>query len=138
PDVTPSVVAAHADLGQYLFSCDGSPARRSTENETNCELLFDSPSVTPFVKDGINAAVVDGRPDAVNPAGVGTKVAAQYRLTVAPGATETVRLRLAGTGAAPSNGIVVSRSGTEAYAASAFADFDVVFAERLAEADAFF
>ena len=35
------------------------------------------------------------RAGAVNPAGTGTKVAARYDLTVAPGATETVLLRLA-------------------------------------------
>ena len=39
-------------------------------------------------------AVVDGRDGAVNPDGVGTKVAAHYALEIAPGATETVLLRL--------------------------------------------
>ena len=50
-----------------------------TENESNNARLFDCPNATPYVKDGINEAIVDGRADTVNPAGVGTKVAAQYR-----------------------------------------------------------
>src|SRR5262249_15580826 len=50
-------------------------------------------NTTPFPKDGINDHVVNGA-DSVNPAGTGTKAAAWYRLTVAPGATAEIRLRL--------------------------------------------
>ena len=45
-----------------------------TENETNQELLFAEPNESPYVKDGINSYVVQGKQDAVNPAKVGTKV----------------------------------------------------------------
>ena len=37
-----------------------------TENETNAARLFGAPNRSPFVKDGIHAAVVHGRADAVN------------------------------------------------------------------------
>ena len=40
--------------------------------------LWGAPNRTPFVKDGINDAVVHGRADAVNPDHVGTKIAAHY------------------------------------------------------------
>jgi hypothetical protein len=53
------------------------------------------------VKDGINDAVVNGRADAVNPERVGTKVAPHYRLVIAPGATETLVLRLCETHVIP-------------------------------------
>jgi len=38
--------------------------------------------------------VVNGAQGKVNPQGVGTKVSAHYRLVVAPGATQTILLRL--------------------------------------------
>ena len=54
------------------------------------------PNASPYVKDGINDCVVQGNQDAVNPDKQGTKVAAHYRLTIAPGQSATVRLRLTG------------------------------------------
>jgi hypothetical protein len=36
-----------------------------TENDTNTERLFGVPNATPFVKDGINNFVVEGKFDAV-------------------------------------------------------------------------
>ena len=68
-----------------------------TENESNTERLWDVPNRTPFVKDGINDAVVNGAQRRVNPEGFGTKVAAHYAFVIAPGATETVMLRLSAT-----------------------------------------
>ncbi len=76
------------------------------------------------MKDGINNYIVHGDIAAVNPAQQGTKVAAQHSLEVAAGATRVVKLRLT--------------AGAPAPAARPFADFDAVFAARLAEADAFY
>src|SRR4051812_9700133 len=156
----PSIVAEHAELGRYRLSCDGTPGLLFTENESNLERLYGCANPTPYVKDGINEAVVHGRTDAVNPHGVGTKAAAHYRLTVAPGATETIRLRLSqedliGSASAkncapPANDVVGANFmapaiappviGTNGHAANAthgrrsdpFADFDAIFAQRLA------
>jgi hypothetical protein len=47
-----------------------------------------------YVKDGINDYVVHGDQDAINPGCVGTKVSAHYRMTLAPGETRSIRLRL--------------------------------------------
>ena len=53
-----------------------------TENKTNALRIFGIPNRSPYVKDGINNYVVQGRKDAVNPEEKGTKAAAHYRLTV--------------------------------------------------------
>src|SRR5688572_23081379 len=55
-----TVVAEHAELGQYVLACDGSPTLLCTENETNAERLFQAPNRMPYVKDGIDRAVVHG------------------------------------------------------------------------------
>jgi hypothetical protein len=86
--------AQHATLGEYWLACDGAPELLFTENETNTQRLWGVQNRTPYVKDGINAAIVDGQLEAVNPQRVGTKAAAHYGLRIAPGATETIVLRL--------------------------------------------
>jgi hypothetical protein len=89
-----TVLAKHEQLGEYFLVCDGDVPLLFTENETNTGRLFHTPNVTPYVKDGINNVVVYGSKEAVNPAGTGTKVAADYTLTVKPGEKEVIRLRL--------------------------------------------
>ncbi len=89
-----AVLASHPELGDYALHCNGAPELLFTENETNAERLFGSANPGPYVKDGINEFVVAGRKEAVNPERSGTKVAADYTLTIDPGATAVVRLRL--------------------------------------------
>ena len=88
------VQAAHPTLREYWMACAGAPALLFTDNESNARRLWNVASRTPFVKDGINAAVVGGETHAVNPAAIGTKAAAHYRFVLAPGATETIMVRL--------------------------------------------
>ena len=111
-------------LADYRLYCEGEVPLLFTENETNNNRLFGKSNGSPFVKDGINDYVVQGRHDAVNPAGSGTKVSPHYRLIVGAGETEIVRLRL--TRAEQSN------------PADPFAGFDNIFEERLREADEFY
>ena len=119
---TQAVHATHPSLGDYwLHLTSGSPAILFTENETNARRLWGAENRTPHVKDGINDAVVHGDARAVNPAKVGTKAAAHYRLVIEPGATETITLALSASPTAPSA-----------------AESDAVFAARRAEADAFY
>jgi len=89
------VKASEPDLGERYLYCDGQASLLFTENETNAKRLFGGENRTPFVKDGIHRFLVHGQSDAVNPGKTGTKVAAHYHLSVAPGKSETVRLRLA-------------------------------------------
>ena len=125
--------AAHENLGSRWLICESnlSQPNRSdphflfTENETN-NVRLGGPgrsNETRFVKDGINDFIVHGDTGAVSEAGNGTKAAAQYKLTVAPGTSATVRLRLV---AAPP---ITPPFG---------ADFDTVFAARKQEADEFY
>jgi hypothetical protein len=88
------IEAIDEKIGRRHLYCDGDPALLFTENETNTELVFGVPNRTPYVKGGINNYVVHGQRDAVNPAHLGTKAAAQYSLCLGPGESGTVRLRL--------------------------------------------
>ena len=56
-----AIVAAHTALGDYLLYCEGDARLLFTENETNNERIFGTPNSTPYVKDGINNYVVDGK-----------------------------------------------------------------------------
>ena len=122
------VEAIHPSLERMRFWVEPQDGRAPellfTENETNCERLFQSPSPTPYVKDAFHAYVVDGKREAVNPARVGTKVAAHHRLDVPAHGTVTVRARLASTDEAPHTPFN--------------SEFARVFEERIREADAFF
>jgi hypothetical protein len=130
---TSAVSAVHPLLGEFVLSCEREVPLLFTENETNNARLFpDYPNESPYVKDGINNCVVEGRQDAVNPGRQGTKVAAHYRVKVAPGQSATVRLRL--TSAAPAG---ESRKGKAA--ASPFGpEFEETLSARLQEADEFY
>jgi hypothetical protein len=90
------VKASDPELGVRYFYADGADVPLLfTENETNTRRLFGMHNRTPYVKDGINDAVVNGRRAGVNPANVGTKVAAHYQRTIPPGESASIRLRLA-------------------------------------------
>jgi len=86
--------------GRRWLHCDTSsgagmnrPELLFTENETNTQRLFGY-GEDGFVKDAFHRYVIDREAGAVNPAERGTKAAARYPLTVAAGATVTLRLRL--------------------------------------------
>ncbi|HKD41794.1 MAG TPA: glucosidase [Myxococcaceae bacterium] len=119
-----TVRAEHPDEGNFFLHCDGAPELLFTENETNTERLFGVPNRTPYVKDGIDSYLVHRRAEAVNPDCVGTKCAARYRLSVEPGGSAVVKLRL-------------NRRASAAGGAVGW-DFDTLFTARKAEADEFY
>ena len=98
-----------------------SPDLLFCENDTNLARLYGTDATPPHPKDGINDHVVAGAPT-VNPAQVGTKCAAWYRLTVGPGETQVVRVRLRPPSSSPAFGT----------------PFDTVLAQRRSEADEFY
>jgi hypothetical protein len=118
-----TIAASHAELGDFSLYCEGNPHLLFTENETNNQRLFGSSNPTPYVKDGINNYVVSGKEDAVNPNRMGTKSAAHYQVSVAPGETSTIRLRLR------NNGVTGDPFGSQ---------FDQIIGQRKQEADAFY
>ena len=84
----------HSELIEYNLYCEGKPALLFTDNETNSERVFGTPNQVPFVKDGINNYIVYGNNEAVNANNNGTKAAANYSVTIEPGKSAVVRLRL--------------------------------------------
>jgi hypothetical protein len=124
------ITAEHPELGWRYLWCEGDPSLLFTENDTNTERLFNQPNASPYVKDGINEYVVNGRQQAVNPMRTGTKAAAHYRLTIPGGESKVIRLRL--TTLAPPE-----ETSTAAKAPFGKA-FEGVMNERRREADDFY
>jgi len=118
------IAASHDQLGDRYLYCEGNTELLFTENETNNERIFGTPNASPFVKDGINNYVVNGKKDVVNPQGTGTKAAAHYSITVGAGQTAKIRLRL--TDLAPTS------------VSDPFAGFDEIMQSRQKEADEFY
>ena len=116
------ITAEHPDLGVFELRCAGEPVLLFTENESNTERLAGTPNATPYVKDAFHRYVVDGETDAVNPARTGTKAAAHYEVALDGGAEATIELRLCRPDA--------KRVKPKAVR--------TVFADRLADADAFY
>lgn len=88
------VKATHPILGDYHFYFDNPERVLFTENETNTERIFGKPNASPFVKDSINDAVVNGDYSGFDLHEEGTKCAPLYRLKIGGGQSETIRLRL--------------------------------------------
>jgi hypothetical protein len=109
-------------LGTFRLHLEQPDELLFTENETNAERLFGTANPSPYVKDAFHAYLVANDRDAVNPARTGTKAAALYVRTLAPGESATLRLRLCRGSDAPSFG----------------AAFDALLAERRHEADRFY
>jgi hypothetical protein len=89
-----AVMASDIKLGVRYLYCEGDVRLLFTENETNTQRIFGVPNRTPYVKDGINNTIVHGQKGVLNPENKGTKVAAHYQLTINPGMSQIVRLRL--------------------------------------------
>src|SRR5438093_9388364 len=117
------IEAEHPSLGARWLYCEGGPDLLFTENDTNTARLFDVPNARPYVKDSINAYVVEGSKDAVNPERRGTKAAAYYRPTLEPGQSVVTRFRLSNTP------LPVGPFGK---------DFETVLGQRAREADEFY
>jgi hypothetical protein len=120
--------ADHVTLGRFYFEAEPvagqSPQMLFTENETNNLRLYGAANPSYFVKDSFHQYAVEGKQEAVNPEGIGTKAAAYYRFEVPAGGEIVVRLRLFAEDEAPRTAF--SRS------------FDQTFKARIDEADAFY
>ncbi|NJO41976.1 MAG: glucosidase [Cyanobacteria bacterium RU_5_0] len=149
------IEAIHSTLGTYRLYCchevtientigktnskvNSEPSLLFTNNETNYERLFNTNNTSPYVKDGINDYVVNGKTNAVNPEQIGTKASAHYRLTIAPQHTQTVRLRLCQN----QESEIVEYNGHSTpytlHSAPFDSNFDRIFQTRQHEADEFY
>ena len=106
------VYRLYSDTEQEILFCN---------NETNTKRLYDQPNASKYTKDGIHEYVVNGLKKMVNPAKTGTKAAVNYKLSVKPGATSVIRLRL-----------------SDKDIASPFEQYETIFFDRVKEADEFY
>jgi mannosylglycerate hydrolase MGH1-like protein len=124
-DTAASLIAEHEDLGTYRLYMEKPAELLFTENDTNTQRLYGTANAQPYVKDAFHTYLIDGRRDAVNPAQTGTKAAAHYVLDLAPGASQTIRMRLCDRDLGSAD--------------AAFGDaFSALLAQREAEADVFY
>ncbi|HEX5549289.1 MAG TPA: glucosidase [Nitrospira sp.] len=119
------IETVHEYYGLRRLLCDKQPTLLFTENETNSRLLYDDEDGPRYAKDGFHDYVVNGQKAAINPDHVGSKAAAQYTLTLPPGAMASIRLRLTNEAAA--------HAGTFTQQ-----NFEAVFDARIHEADEFY
>jgi hypothetical protein len=113
----------HDYYGRRRLLCERAPTLLFTENETNTRRLYDDPEGARYVKDSFNDYVVHGDKTAVNPGKTGSKAAAHYVLSLSPGESSTVRLRL-------TNG--------DRDASFTEREFDAIFRQRIQEANEFY
>ena len=116
------VQVEHHGLGRrrWLY-VDGDAELLFCENETNEQRLYGVNGKPGYFKDGISDYVVHGSSAAVNPAKEGTKVGANYKLTIPAGGSVSVRMRI--------NDKLTERP---------FEKFDETFHKRISEADEFY
>ena len=148
PGDVATVEATHPTAGTYHLFADGSPTLLFTENETNAERHYGQPNPSPYTKDAFHRYLINGQQEAVNPNQTGTKAAALYRLNLAPGESQSIRLRLTSIYdlrltiddvsqsevANPKSKIVNQKSKI----VNPFQDFDKIFTQRHGEADEFY
>jgi len=128
PASATAIAMRHVSLGEFRLDVEpgaGGDASEMifTENETNSRALFGFDDGNRYVKDAFHRYLIHGDAEAVNPRRLGTKAAVVNRLTIPAGGEVVLRLRLAAADVA---------------ASAPFADFNEVFAARIAEADAFY
>ena len=125
-----TVVASHAIVGRFRLHPVGDngvqPELLFTENDTDKGKLDPGfRGERGYTKDAFHRYVVDNEAGAVNPRRQGTRGTLLHRLTIGPGASATLRFRLVREDRAPPPAIDQDA-------------FERCFAERIAEADAFY
>jgi hypothetical protein len=116
-----SILAEHAELGDYYFYSESEANWLFTENETNGARVFGTVGAAGSFKDAFHEMVVEGRGEAASSSPFGTKAAAHFQCSIPGGGKQVIRLRL--------------RRGR---LDQPFADFDEVTRARREEADAFY
>ncbi|MCC8408500.1 glucosidase [Mucilaginibacter sp. UR6-1] len=110
-----------AATGTYYLYFEEAADPLFTNNETNRRRLYKTDNEAPYVKDGFNDYIVNGKTDAVNPGKTGTKAAVWHHFELEAGGKAIVRLRL-------------SRLATN----TPFTNFDETISVRITEADEFY
>jgi hypothetical protein len=88
------VITHHRSLETMYLYGQGDADLLFTENESNFQRLWGTANPSPWVKDAFHRYLIDGEQQAVNPAQRGSKFAAAYHLSAAPGKTISIELVL--------------------------------------------
>ncbi|WP_430869175.1 MGH1-like glycoside hydrolase domain-containing protein [Demequina aurantiaca] len=128
------IIGDHSRSGPLALVGEGSPDLLFCDNETNVPKLFGAEPTTPYPKDGINDFVVNGA-DSVNPDQEGTKAALRYKVSLGPGESTQIRVRLVGVN---SPGVDTDATALSTAQIDVAAGFDAVVAARRTEADEFY
>ncbi len=110
----------HKKLGTLKLHLDKKASLLFCDNESDNKRLYNTDNSHAYCKDGINEFIVNGNTKAVGH-DQGTKAAAHYDLVIKAGQSETIKLRL----------------GANA-STNPFADFDMIFNDRIKEANEFY
>jgi hypothetical protein len=90
-----SVRAQHKRLGSYYLHFRKPDDMLLTDNETNRKIVKGESEHNRFTKDAFHRVIIDGEdPKPYRKKKTGTKFSAVYRLSLKPGETETILLRL--------------------------------------------
>ena len=117
-----AIQAVEATLGTYELWLEGNPPLLFTENESNAASLWRMPPGPGQKKDAFHRHITRGDSGALNPRPQGTKACGHYHLSLAPGASQTIRLRLR----------------RQSIGGDPAANFDMTFAAREGEANEFY
>lgn len=115
-----AISITHEKLAVSTLYFEGEGRMLFCDNETNNRRLYHHDDDQPYPKDGIVDHLIHEK-SSVNPAMTGTKAAIDYELVIPAGGSHTIRLRLC-----------------DKHDIDAFEQFDAVFEQRVAEADAFY
>ncbi|MDB5257890.1 MAG: glucosidase [Chitinophagaceae bacterium] len=121
-DQLQSVSANHSRLGEYYLYFNKPDQLLFTENETNKEKIFHSPSKSLFVKDSFHEAVIHNNYSLFNGKQEGTKCSPLYQFTIGAGESREIILRF------------TNRKMEDPLGKS----FHELFEERIKEADQFY
>jgi hypothetical protein len=108
---------------EYHFYFDSPVRTLFTENETNTEKLYGQPNKTPFVKDAFHEAVTQQHFEWLKEKNEGTKFSPMYEFNIEGQSSVTIKLRL-------SKQSIDQNPFDE--------NFDVIFNNRIKEADEFY
>ena len=117
-----NITINHKHLGQYTLHLDEKVELLFCDNETNLKKLYGVENKNHFTKDGVNEYLVHGNRSAININAQGTKVAANYDITIKAGESKSICLRLE----------------SKAEVVNAFDDFESIFQQRFQEANVFY
>ncbi|MDA8564232.1 glucosidase, partial [Mariniblastus sp.] len=135
------ILTEHSSLGRFQCFVDdqsqgGFPPLLFTENETNDQAVFGTPSEQPYVKDAFHRYVVNKKFGSVHPGQTGTKAAAHYHDEIPAGESVVYRARICPALNRRQGDVRSEDDSKEDLVCGC--DFDAIFQQRIDEANEFY